>query len=147
MIRTVPTTAIAAGQYGLFEDATEASPTSVPLAEATTAARRPAGPEAAPSWTDREADELREVLLTQTLLTLQDGRAAPETVEECWAWILSDRAGGFAFVTCARQCGCDPEALRVLFQAELRRHTAATIPTDGQLDLANRPWDWLGQAD
>lgn len=102
--------------------------------------------EAPVSWSDRDADELREVLLQQTLLTIQDGRSAAETIEECWAWLTSDREGGFSFVTCAREAGCDPNELRDVFEAHMRRLRATGGPGEGQLALTGRPWEWLKQA-
>lgn len=98
------------------------------------------------SWSDRDADELRDALLEQTLATIQDGRSSIQVIEECWAWVMSDREGGFSFVTCAREAGCDPDALREVFEAHLRRHRQHEGPDEGQLSLARSPWEWLKQA-
>lgn len=98
------------------------------------------------SWSNRDADELRDALLEQTLATIQDGRSSIQVIEECWSWVMSDREGGFSFVTCAREAGCDPDALREVFEAHWRRHRQIDGPDKGQLSLAKSPWEWLKQA-
>lgn len=136
-------------QYGLF-GAMDASANSGPAESASrlhpiTQALGQSADEPV-SWSDRDADELRDALLQQTLLTIQDGRSSPETIEECWAWLMSDREGGFSFVTCAREAGCDPAVLREVFEAQMRRHRGTDGPAEGQLALTRRPWEWLQQA-
>lgn len=136
-------------QYGLFggADASAASGPAAPvdpLRSGSGAWGQPA--DEAASWSDRDADELRDALLQQTLLTIQDGRSSPQTIEECWAWLMSDREGGFSFVTCAREAGCDPTVLREVFEAQMRRHGRVDGPGEGQLALTRRPWEWLEQA-
>lgn len=51
-------------------------------------------------------------VLHRSLRLAVDGRASPSTRGEIVRWMMSDRDGPFAFATCCRLEGVNPQAMR-----------------------------------
>lgn len=89
-------------------------------------------PAGAATWTAEEVGQLRQVLLTQTLKTIRDGRSATGTINECWEWVVAEGdADGFSFRSCAIESGCDPDELRQRLNEAIRRDRSARAPHRG----------------